>query len=72
MSKGGESHALFLGGLGHLSRGDAQEACAEIWGFRDVCVCLYLCVCTFPDTLLGPKYLWGFCVAVTVLHNVFN
>lgn len=53
--------------------GSAGGRCWDL-GFLGmcVCVCVYLCVCTFPDTMLGPKYLWGLCVAVTVLHHVFN
>lgn len=72
MSKGRESHTLFLRELRYLGRREAQETGAEFGGFLGMCVCLYLCVCTLPDTLLGPKYLWGLCVAVTVLHNVFT
>lgn len=71
ISKGREGHTV-PGRAGTSGQREAQEAGAEIWGFLGMCVCLYLCVCTFPDTLLGPKYLWGLCVAVTVLHNVFN
>lgn len=37
-----------------------------------MCVCVCTSVFVLPDALLGPKYLWGLCVTVTVLHNVFN
>lgn len=56
MSKGREGHTV-PGRAGTSGQREAQEAGAGIWGFLGMCVCLYLCVCAFPDTLLGPKYL---------------
>lgn len=72
MSKGGESHIFIPRRAGTFEQeGSAGGRCWDL-GVLGMCVCLHLCVCTFPDTLLRPKYLWELCVAATVLHSVLN